>query len=88
MWVGDSKPKGRIELNVRRLAGHRFSIELPKRLPRDLRVLHLDVRYGDGVSTPFRPYSQSSSVGADPQRFVQGIYAVRIRTRPTGDCAP
>jgi len=84
----DIKPKGRIPLSVRRIDGRHFSIALPGRLAPDLRVLHVDVRYRGGVITPYRPYSDQSSVGGDPRPFKRGAYAVRIRTRPLGDCAP
>jgi hypothetical protein len=86
-WIGNHARKGRVELKVRRIAANRFAVVLPPRLPRDLRVLHIDVRYRAGVLTPYTPYNEASDNGGDPRPFKRGIYAVRIRTRPIGDCS-
>jgi hypothetical protein len=78
--------KGRIELAVRRITARRFSIALPRSLPADLRVLHVDIRYRDGVITPYMPYDEQWDNGDSPQPFKRGIYAVRIRTARISDC--
>jgi hypothetical protein len=87
-WLGRSIPKGRIKLAVHRLGEGRFSISLPAELPPDLRVLHIDIRYGDGVLTPYQPFDEQWDTGASPKAFKRGVYAVRIRTAPVGDCRP
>jgi len=86
--LGRDVAKGRIELSVRRAAERQFSITLPKKLPSDLRVLHVDIRYRDGFMTPYTPINPEWDTGDSPQRFRRGIYAVRIRTVPIGDCRP
>jgi hypothetical protein len=85
-WLGGAVTKARIDLAVRRATARRFSIALPRSLPIDLRVLHVDIRYGDDVITPYTPFNERLSDGDSPQRFRRGIYAIRIRTAPVGDC--
>jgi hypothetical protein len=85
-WLGGAVAKGRIELAVRRTTARRFSIALPRTLSADLRVLHVDIRYGDDVITPYTPFNERLSNGDSPQRFRRGLYAIRIRTAPVGDC--
>jgi hypothetical protein len=87
-WVGRSVPKGRIKLAVHRLGEGRFSISLPAELPPRLRVLHVDIRYRDGVLTSYTPFDEQWDTGASPKAFKRGVYAVRIRTTPVGDCRP
>jgi len=85
-WLSGAVAKGRVELAVRRATARRFSIALPRSLPADLRVLHVDIRYGDGVITPYTPFNERFSNGDSPKRFRRGIYAIRIRTVAIGDC--
>jgi hypothetical protein len=87
-WITRAVAKGRIELAVRRTTARRFSIALPRSLPAGLRVLHVDLRYRDDVITPYTPLNDQSDTGDRPQRFRRGIYAIRIRTAPVGDCRP
>ena len=49
-------------------------------------MLYVDIRYGDGVLTPYAPMDARPSAGGAPEPFIRGNYAVRIRTRPIGDC--
>jgi hypothetical protein len=87
-WVGRSVPKGRIKLAVHRFGERRFSISVPADLPPGLRVLHVDIRYRDGVLTPYRPLDDTWDTGTSPKAFKRGVYAVRIRIAPVGDCRP
>jgi hypothetical protein len=86
-WIAGAVAKGRVELAVRRATARRFSIALPRSLPAGLRVLHVDIRYRDDVIAPYTPSTAAGS-GGSPQRFYRGVYAIRIRTAPVGDCRP
>jgi hypothetical protein len=85
-WIARSVAKGRIALVARRIDARRFSIRVPADLPRDLRVLHVVIRYRAGVLTPYAPLDEDWDAGADPQPFKRGVYAIRIRTAGVGDC--
>jgi hypothetical protein len=87
-WIGRAVAKGRIELAVRRTTARRFSIGLPRSPHAGLRVLHVDIRYRDDVITPYTPFDVQWDTGDSPQRFKRGVYAIRIRTAPVGDCRP
>ncbi len=87
-WITRAVAKGRIEPAVRPPTARRFSIALPRSLPAGLRVLHVDIRYGDDVITPYTPFNDRWETGDTPQRFKRGIYAIRIRTAPVGECRP
>jgi hypothetical protein len=75
------RPNGRVWLRAHRQDARRFTVDLPRRLSSDVRVMHVAVRYGGGVITPYRPYDASSSVGGDPAPFGRGVYGLRIRLR-------
>ncbi len=85
-WVGRAEPKGRVELPVARTDDRRYYLKLPPDLPVDLRVLHVAIDYDGGVLTPYEPMG-SIGAGTSAKDFKHGVYATRIRTTRTGDCA-
>jgi hypothetical protein len=81
-WIERRVTKGRVGLETERVDARRYAIAIPRDIPANLRVLHLDVRYGRGVLTPYAPVSEMTTAD-DPKPFKRGVYAVRIRV---GSC--
>ena len=66
-WVGRSERKGRVKLAVLRHGPRRFSVVMPGHPSADLRVLHVNIRYRDGVLTPYEPYDDEWGSGTEPE---------------------
>jgi hypothetical protein len=79
--ISNRVSNGRIELQATRTDSRHYAISIPRDAPRNLRVMHLSVRYARGVLTPYAPVSDWLTAD-DPKPFRRGIYALRIRVAP------